>query len=111
MEDQDIEEALERLKSMQDEMTKKNGRQHKSNARRPEENGRQPSKGRKIARMVARQAENDAWQARMDARRAKLVAFAFMTNRQDHNCLLNKGFFHIIVPSGISDDGESPKTQ
>jgi hypothetical protein len=75
MEDQDIEEALKRLKSMQDEMTKRMDANTKAMQEDPKKMGDNQAKAEMIARMVARQAEIDSWQARMNARRAGSVAF------------------------------------
>jgi hypothetical protein len=75
MEDQVIEEALKRLKSMHDEMTKKMDANTKVMQEDLKKMGDNQAKAEMIARMVTRQTENDAWQARMDARRAGLVAF------------------------------------
>jgi chromosome segregation ATPase len=72
---QDIEEVLKRLKSMQDEMTKRMDGNTKAMQENLKKMGDNQAKAEMIARMDARQAEIDAWQARMDARQARLVAF------------------------------------
>jgi CHAD domain-containing protein len=72
MGDQDIEKALKRVKSIQDEMTKKMDANTKAMQEDLKKMGDNQAKAEMIARIAASKAENDAWHARMDARRARL---------------------------------------